>query len=616
MLKPTVFSPITGNRIRPRGWLKRQLEIQAAGLSGNLDIVWPDVAQSRWIGGDKEGWERVPYWLDGFIPLAWLLEDEGLKARAKKYIDAILAMQQEDGWICPCAMEERSTYDMWALMLIAKVLTVYGDLSGDERIVPALTRALAQFDKHIDKATLFNWSAARWYECLIPIFWLYEKDPQPWLLGLAHKLQVEGINYEKLFDEYQSQIPQRRWTYLTHVVNMGMCLKQGALVSRMDGSDPDAFAQKAIDTLLRYHSMAVGHFTGDECVAGDSPIQGSELCSVVEAMYSYEVLLATGGTPVWGDFIEKLAFNALPATISPDMWAHQYDQMTNQVQCTPFSKEHNIFGTNGPESHLFGLEPNFGCCTANFNQGWPKFALSTFMETEKGIVSTILAPSAVTTNIGGTTVEIALDTEFPFRDTLSYTIEAEKPVAFDFQIRIPGYAKAATVNGETAAPGTYFNISKEWSGRTVVEVSLQFDIALVDRPRDMKCLWRGPLLFSVPIVEKWEKQEYEKNGVVRKFPYCDYHITPQSPWNYGFAGTDFSAATHPIGEYPFSPESPAITIDATLAQIPWAMEHGVCTMEPQSRVPVAAPEVITMIPYGCTNLRMTEMPVVAKKSEW
>ena len=98
-IKPLAMRPFTAKEIKPAGWLKKQLEIQARALTGNLDLFWPDVKNSKWIGGDCEGWERVPYWLDGFIPLAYLLEDEDMKIRAKKYIDAIISNQKPDGWI-------------------------------------------------------------------------------------------------------------------------------------------------------------------------------------------------------------------------------------------------------------------------------------------------------------------------------------------------------------------------------------------------------------------------------------------------------------------------------------------------------------------------------------
>ncbi|MBQ3927162.1 MAG: hypothetical protein II710_00795, partial [Clostridia bacterium] len=136
------FQRINGNSVKPLGWMKDQLRIQAKGLSGNLDLIWPDIRDSRWIGGNREGWERVPYWLDGFIPLAYLTNSRDMKRRAKFYIDNILARQQEDGWICPCTKEERPDYDMWAAILISKVLVLYREFSGDKRVDDALIRSM------------------------------------------------------------------------------------------------------------------------------------------------------------------------------------------------------------------------------------------------------------------------------------------------------------------------------------------------------------------------------------------------------------------------------------------------------------------------------------------
>src|SRR5690349_14988020 len=69
-IQPTTFRLLPLTAVKPRGWLQRQLRIQADGLGGHLDELWPDVGpQSAWLGGSGEGWERGPYFLDGFLPL-------------------------------------------------------------------------------------------------------------------------------------------------------------------------------------------------------------------------------------------------------------------------------------------------------------------------------------------------------------------------------------------------------------------------------------------------------------------------------------------------------------------------------------------------------------------
>ena len=610
MLKPAKFRMLTPQHLRPEGWLKRQLEIETEGLCGHLDQIWPDIRDSKWIGGNREGWERVPYWLDGFIPLAWLLDDEGLKARAKRYVDAILAGQQEDGWLCPCTPEERGRYDMWALFLIGKVLALYADCSGDERVEEALCRAFWNYRGHLQSHTLFDWAAARWYEALIPLFWLYERRPEGWILEMAHTLAAEGLDYQQLYRTLpmDKAAEHPHWSYPDHVVNTAMALKSRALYSRLTGEDPGAFAKEMLAVLMKKHGMAAGHFTGDECLAGNSPIQGSECCGVVEAMYSYEQLLSLTGDPFWGDRLEQAAFNALPATLSPDMWTHQYDQLTNQPACVRIPDKDVHFTSNGGESHLFGLEPNYGCCTANFGQGWPKFALSAMMRAEEGPAVTALVPAAAEFSVDGAAGRVEVRTEYPFRDTAEIIVTADAPAEFTLLVRIPGFAASARLCGRPEEPGAFARLRRRWEGESRLLLELAFETELVKRPGGLTAVRRGPLVYSAAIAEKWERREYTRDGVERKFPYCDYEILPQSPWNYALLSDRFRLELRPVGECPFSPEGAPAELWAVMAPIPWSSKNGICSPVPDSLEPEGEPREVRMIPYGCTNLRMTELP--------
>jgi len=616
MFKLRFFTP---SELKPAGWLRRELEIQAEGLSGNLDKIWPDVRDSRWIGGDREGWERVPYWLDGFIPLAYLLDDEDMIARAKRYVDAIVAGQKEDGWLCPCADEERAGYDMWALYLIDKVLMLYYDCSGDERIPGVVRRSLKNLYEHIQAHPIFSWAHSRWFECLIPIFRLYEMEPEDWLLDLGRLLRKQGMHYEEIYADWQYKIPERKWQWESHVVNQGMAVKEGGLASLLDDPDGDAddsFSEYMLSQLFAYHGTAVGHFTGDECLSGLSPIQGTELCGVTEAMYSYEVLYALTGNPVWADRLEKLAFNALPATLTPDMWGHQYDQMTNQVACVKLDPAHVVFRTNSAESHLYGLEPNYGCCTANFNQGWPKFARSLILRSDDGITVNAVAPCELKTKIGGVPVKVECDTLYPFGGTVNYIVETEAPAEFTLTLRIPGTAASASVDGEAAEPGTLVTLKRVWEGRSVVTMVLTFDTKFVQRPTGLYSLERGPLVYALKIGEDWTKLEYERNGVERKFPYCDWEVRPTTEWQYGLASVEGAGVgvkeTGEWGDLPFAPENAPVTLEVPVYRINWGYESEyemVARATPLSSMPVGPLTTAEFIPYGCTNIRLTELPL-------
>ena len=157
--------------VRPAGWLRRQLEIQANGLSGHLDETWPDVGpNSGWLGGTGESWERGPYYLDGLIPLAWLLDDARLKAKAQKYIDWILTHQAPNGMIGPASND-----DWWPRIVALKALTQYQEFTGDPRVIPLMDRYFRYQLAELPKRPLRDWGKFRWQDELLSVIWLYNR---------------------------------------------------------------------------------------------------------------------------------------------------------------------------------------------------------------------------------------------------------------------------------------------------------------------------------------------------------------------------------------------------------------------------------------------------------
>src|SRR4028119_2209067 len=102
------FTPLPLGSIKPKGWLLHQLQIMRNGTTGHLDEVYGKVKNDNgWLGGKGDGWEETPYWLDGAVPLAYLLDDNALQTKVLKYIDWTLEHQRPSGYFGPLTKAER-----------------------------------------------------------------------------------------------------------------------------------------------------------------------------------------------------------------------------------------------------------------------------------------------------------------------------------------------------------------------------------------------------------------------------------------------------------------------------------------------------------------------------
>ena len=266
-------------------------------------------------------------------------------------------------------------------------------------------------------------------------------------------------------------------------------------------------------------------------------------------MFSLEAMLEVFGEPGIADRLERVAFNAYPAAISEDYMSHQYLQQANQILV---SRAKRNWFNNGDDSNLFGLEPNFGCCTANMHQGWPKLVQHLWFWEGSYLVSAIPAPNRLHTTAGGKRIAIDVETDYPFGDTVTYLVrEAETNVSL--KIRIPGWCQKPELLAEGA--------------------------------------------------------QVRREG--KDFWIADYSVSSTKPWNYALNLQDIpKTEIREKVQNPFSHETPPSQIRIKAKRVKeWEMVCNSAGPVPDSPVSSAEKEErITLIPYGATALRISQFP--------
>lgn len=633
-LSPLLKLPL--GAVKPNGWLKHQLDLMVEGMTGRLSEISKFLkADNGWFGGEERGWEEQPYWFRGFHDMAVLTGDERCLGEARKWIEAVLSSQRDDGYFGSefCRLvtgkNDEKRVDLWPHMVMLDAIIHYHEYTGDERVVPFMRRFFA-FCRDLSDETFVprgsEWDASdfgdwkiriqvlRAGDMLPHLYWLHARTGDAWLLELA----------DRFYDCIQP--PENEWLD-RHIVHFTQRFAY-----------PGTYYPRARDTRLleqtefwyQQHMATWGQqprgiFGADERVRSGKvdPRQGFETCGMTEFAKSFYRLGQFTGDTLWADRCEDVLLNHFAAAQDPDLKGLHYLTASNLPQLDA-TDGHDFTNEQRPNNNQLAYSPHrYRCCQHNVAMGWPWYAQHQWMASaDGGLVAWMYGASEVTAKVGesGEEVSIRSETDYPFRENVSMTIASERSGRFPLYLRVPRWCSGMQVhvNGQTAEGvgkgNGYVRIEREWREGDRIEIRMPMEISVTRWPRTGSAtVDRGPLSYSVRIDEKWTQC-----GGSDEWP--ESEVLPTSPWNYGLVLDERNPTSglevvekDANARQPWTLEGAPLEIRAKGRRIPeWRIEDNQ-TVAPLQQSPIKSTEpeeVVSLVPLGCARQRISCLPVI------
>lgn len=638
-LQALSFIKLPVGDVKPAGWTLKLLELQKDGLNGHLGEIsaWLDKENNAWLGtGTEYGWEEVPYWLKGYGNMAYILNDKEMIAETKTWLEAVFSSQREDGYFGPY-IEKNGKPDLWGNMIMIWCLQSYYEYSGDSRVIDLMSKYFKwQLNLPDDMFLEDYWENSRGGDNLLSVYWLFNITGEDFLLDLAEKTHKNTANWRQ-----RSTLPN--W----HNVNIAQSFREPASYYMLSADSADLISTYNVHHLIRntFGQVPGGMFGADENARMGyiDPRQGTETCGFVEQMASNEILLRLTGDPFWAEHCEDVAFNSYPASMMPDLKSLRYITSPNQT-ISDSRNHHPGIDNRGP---FLAMNPfSSRCCQHNHGQGWPYYIEHLVLATpDNGIAIAMYGPCTANVIVAnGKEVKIIEETNYPFEESVKFTVQTSGKVTFPLYLRIPAWTDnpSIRVNGiklqASLEEGKYARIEREWQNgdEVVFDIPMKLTQSVWQANQDSRSINYGPLTFSLKIKENYEKvssietaigdSKWQKNADPEKWP--TYEIYPASDWNFALEldeslpleeNFEVVKTNWPADDYPFTPESSPIHIKAKGKKVTgWVIDQYGLTGELPIKEEIkfeGQSEKITLIPMGAARLRISAFPVYIRNAE-
>ncbi|MFI3249235.1 MAG: glycoside hydrolase family 127 protein [Rikenellaceae bacterium] len=671
--------PFSASAYSPQGWLKGMQDRAIEGYTGHMEKysepndemrfplnTWAEMPYEEMPWGDLEA---EAYYLDGLARLAYISKDQELITKVKGVIDAIVENQQEDGFFFTPSKRDsfhkvdleqgledpKYTYkddgeigsyatseiqrhlpsqlsrDYWATAVLNRGILALYDASGEEKYIQFLKKFydyMPEFVREVSLDAAISGTEMHFLRHLVNLETLFEVAERLDDKELAKKGARILKNHES--GMYRSFLANDfDYARVCHGVTFNEVSKVFAATNMINNKKYIEAVENAYDFLQREHFQPYGVNSANEYLQGIGAFNSTELCDIVDMMWSSTWLARNTAKSKYGDIIEKGFFNAMPAS-TDEYNTHVYVFSPNRIPGTTI----NYRGSR----HDYRDSYHPPCCTGNINRGLPIFIQSMVMRADKRDLAFVTyAPNKFDGELGGEKVSFTTTTNYPFDDKIEISVDRSINKKCKLYFRIPSWCKDASV----AVNGTkqeleindkgFVAINREWAKGD--KISLQFPMECeVIASREIKLIKPGTA-----------KEQYVAPGTAniktsaevaagRPFAYVMrgpllYALNGEATsvnqikdpnWDYSYAlspnTTDFKVSTSPLNNsWAWDVDSPPIKIEIAAQSIDWKVTPQDPQLpDSQIKNDPAQSQKITLVPYGCTRFRVASFPILER----
>ena len=486
-------------------------------------------------------------WLEAVAYSLTTHTDPDLQALADELIDAVESAQQDDGYLntyFPVLNPQgkwsnlRDWHEMYNAGHLIEAAVAYCQATGKRKMLDVLAR----FVDHIDATFGAEEGKRRGYpghpELELALVKLYRQTDEQRYLDLAAYLINERGSEPHYYDQEaaargerkedywaqtyrycQAHAPVREHTEANGHAVRACYLYAGIADVALETADEELLelSQRLWDDLTQHQMYVHGgvgpsHHNEGFTFAYDMPTETAycETCAAIALAFWAHRMFHLDPDSRYIDIMERAIYNSSLSGLSYDGAAFFYgNPLAAYPGVNPLGRWSGAMG----DGHYRRVDWFFcPCCPPNISRLIASIGEYSYSQAGQRVYVSLYHDNAAALEVGGQAFTLEQSTNYPWDETIQFTIKTDKPIDFELALRIPDwcYNSEITVNGEAqdaVIERGFAVLTRQWSDGDTVELRLAMSVERVMPHPDIRqaagqvALQRGPLVYCLEEID-------------------------------------------------------------------------------------------------------------------